>query len=111
MGQGRELVIANLAFLDPLHRIPRDGDLPAIDCNMSVDNELSGMVGTITESLHVGHRLEPPGKNRLEVKRKNVIQSGTFLREHSLPTELGEELFGLLLGVLVPISALCLEDP
>src|SRR5437867_4293598 len=95
------LVVCDAVLLRAAHEDPGDRHPTSRDRDMPMDDELTRLPRREGEALQERERLETPRQDRLDVEGEDVVQGGAFERQESEPAESPQELFPLLLRLLV----------
>src|SRR5881396_572957 len=95
------LVVGDAVLLRAAHEDPGDRHPTSRDRDMPMDDELPRLPRREGEALQERERLETPRQDRLDVEGEDVVQRGAFERQESEPAESPQELFALLLRLLV----------
>src|SRR6266571_358625 len=95
-------VVRDAVLLRAAHEDSGDRHAPSRDRDVPVDDELTRLTRREGEALEERERLEAPRQDRLDVEREDVIERRAFERQESEAAESPEQLFPLLLRLLVP---------
>src|SRR6266550_5855656 len=105
------LVVRDHVLLGPAHEDPGDRHAPASDGHVAVHDELPRLPRGEGEALEERECLEPPGEDGLHVEREYIVQGRALERQEADTAESPQELFALLLRLLVSGTDSGLELP
>src|SRR5438093_8498074 len=95
-------VVRDAVLLRAAHEDSRDRHATSRDRDVPVDDELPRLPRREGEAFEERQRLEAPRQDRLDVQGEDVIERRAFERQESEAAESPEQLFPLLLRLLVP---------
>src|SRR5213593_1858460 len=95
-------VVRDAVLLRAAHEDSGDRHAASRDRDVPVDDELTRLPRREGEALQEREGLESPRQDRLDVQGENVIEGRAFEGQEPEPTESPEQLFPLLLRLLVP---------
>src|SRR5438309_3180160 len=105
------LVVRDHVLLGPTHEDAGDRHAPSADGHVAVHDELPRLSRGEGESLEERECLEPSGQDGIHVQREYVVEGRALERQEADTAESPQELFALLLRLLVASTDSGLELP